>query len=84
MGKNEENWLEKYAGLKDYISLHRHLPNKKKEECRGLLNWWKYNKKLIKQGKQKPERMRMLMELDAMRDLPARPDSQSLWKEGAQ
>ena len=84
MGKNEENWLEKYAGLKEYIVLHRHLPNKKKEENRGLLNWWKYNKKLIKQGKLKPERVRMLMELDALRDLPARPDSLFLGKENAQ
>ena len=67
--KNEQKWQENYAQLKRYIEEHRHLPDKKKVEFRGLLNWWKYNKKLIKQGKPDKDRMMLLQELSDMRDL---------------
>lgn len=67
--KNEQKWQENYAQLKRYIEEHRHLPDKKKVEFRGLLNWWKYNKKLIKQGKLDKDRMMLLQELSDMRDL---------------
>ena len=67
--KREQNWDENYANLKQYIELHHHLPDKKKVENRGLLNWWKYNKRLIKQGKLDAERTALLQELSAMRDL---------------
>lgn len=63
---NEQKWQENYAQLKRYIEEHRHLPDKKKVEFRGLLNWWKYNKKLIKQGKLDPDRMMLLQELSEM------------------
>lgn len=67
--RNEQKWQENYAQLKRYIEEHRHLPDKKKVEYRGLLNWWKYNKKLIKQGKLDMERMMLLQALSNMRDL---------------
>lgn len=67
--KNEQKWQENYAQLKRYIEEHRHLPDKKKVEFRGLLNWWKYNKKLIKQGKLDKDRMMLLQELSDMRAL---------------
>ncbi|MGN0067404.1 MAG: helicase associated domain-containing protein [Bacteroides sp.] len=67
--KNEQKWQENYVQLKRYIEERRHLPDKKKVEYRGLLNWWKYNKKLIKQGKLDKDRMMLLQELSDMRDL---------------
>ncbi len=67
--KNEQKWQENYVQLKRYIEEHRHLPDKKKVEYRGLLNWWKYNKKLIKQGKLDKDRMMLLQELSDMRAL---------------
>ena len=67
--KNEQKWQENYAQLKRYIEEHRHLPDKKKVEFRGLLNWWKYNKKLVKQGKLDKDRMMLLQELSDMRAL---------------
>ncbi len=67
--KNEQKWQENYAQLKRYIEEHRHLPDKKKVEFRGLLNWWKYNKKLVKQGKLDKDRMMLLQKLSDMRDL---------------
>lgn len=42
-------------------------------ENRGLLNWWKYNRKLILQGKLDKERVQMLDELGQMRDMPRSP-----------
>lgn len=51
MTKNEKKWAENYELLKEYIAEHRQLPDKKKVEHRSLLNWWKYNRKLIRQGK---------------------------------
>lgn len=65
--KDEQRWHENYMLLKEYIKEHRHLPDKKKVENRGLLNWWKYNKKLVKQGKMDAVRMEMLKELSDMR-----------------
>ncbi|MGN0256951.1 MAG: helicase associated domain-containing protein [Bacteroides sp.] len=68
MTKLELKWQRNYEQLKQYITLHHHLPDKKKVENRGLLNWWKYNKKLVKQGKLDAERTALLQELSAMRD----------------
>ena len=70
MTKNEENWLRNYLQLKAYIEQHRHLPNKKKVENRGLLNWWKYNQRLIKQGNLDGLRVKMLNELSDIRNTP--------------
>lgn len=60
---NETKWLAKYQQLKDYVKQHHQLPDKKKVENRGLLNWWKYNKKLAKLDKLSEEKLRMLQEL---------------------
>lgn len=65
----EERWQKKYQELKEYILEHHQLPDKKKVENRRLLNWWKYNKKRIKEGKMSPEKMAMLQELSDMREL---------------
>lgn len=65
--KNEQKWLENYALLKEYIEEHRHLPNKKKVENRGLLNWWKYNRKLVRTGRLDEERAQMLARLSELR-----------------
>lgn len=66
--KLELKWQRNYEQLKQYITLHHHLPDKKKVENRRLLNWWKYNKKLVKQGKLDAERTALLQELSTMRD----------------
>ena len=68
MNKIEQNWLNNYSLLKAYIEEHHHLPGKTRIENRGLLNWWKYNRKLIKAGKMDEERMKMLEELSNMRE----------------
>lgn len=69
MTKREENWLNGYEALKNYIIEHKQLPDKKKVENRGLLNWLKYNKKCMKQGTLDDEKVRMLTELSNMRNI---------------
>lgn len=61
--------MDNYALLKAFIQEKHHLPNKKRVENRGLLNWWRYNRKLIRQGKLDEERVRLLEQLSQMRDL---------------
>ncbi len=67
MTKNEENWQRNYLQLKEFVKIHGSLPNKKKVEKRGLLNWWKYNQKLIKLDKITQERKLLLQEISDMR-----------------
>ena len=74
---NEQKWQEKYSALKDYINVHHQLPDKKKVENRGLLNWWKYNKKIAKSGKLSEERTRLLQELSDMRIIKQKPIAQT-------
>lgn len=69
MTKNEVKWEANYDALYEYISMHGHLPDKKKVVDRRLLNWWKYNKRLLKQGKHPPERAERLVRLGEMRIL---------------
>ena len=76
--KNETRWLENYEQLKLFIQEHGHLPNKKKVENRGLLNWWKYNQKLIRRGALDEERCQMLQRLSDMRTSIA-PRSECYW-----
>lgn len=67
MTKNEQRWHENYDLLKSYILEFGHLPSKRRVENRGLLNWWKYNRKLIKAGKLDEERAALLQQLSDMR-----------------
>lgn len=57
------NWLANYDALKEYITLHGHLPDKRRVEFRGLLNGAKYQRKRIKDGALDEERTRMFNEL---------------------
>lgn len=74
---NETKWLAKYQQLKENVEQHHQLPDKKKVENRGLLNWWKYNKKLAKQGKLSEEKLRMLQNLSDSRIIKS--DKKSLF-----
>ena len=60
---NESRWNQNYETLKQWTLEHGHFPNKHDRR----LNWYKYNAKLIKQGKLSPEREQMIHELEGMR-----------------
>lgn len=65
---NHERWLTNYESLKQWTLEHGHFSNRAKVEGRGLLNWYKYNAKLIKQGKLSAEREQMIHDLEDMRN----------------
>lgn len=65
--QTERNWLRNFLELKEYISVHGHLPDKHKVENRGLLSWAKYQRKKIKEGSLDPERQRLFEELMSAR-----------------
>ena len=52
---------------KAYVEEHKQFPDKKKVENRALLNWWKYNKKRMKQGAMTEDKQTLLLELSNMR-----------------
>lgn len=60
---NEERWLANFESLKAHVAETGYFPNKHDKR----LNWYKYNAKLIKQGKLSPEREQMIHELEKMR-----------------
>lgn len=63
----EETWNKKYQALKAYVEEYKQFPDKKKVENRALLNWWKYNKKRMKQGAMNGDKQALLLELSNMR-----------------
>lgn len=56
-------WNKNFRKLKAYIDEFHHLPDKKKVENRGILNWVKYNRRKIKAGKLALEKQRLFCEL---------------------
>ena len=63
LSTRDKVWNRNYRKLKAYIDEHHHLPDKKKVEHRGLLNWVKYNRKKIKAGTLSPEKLRRFSDL---------------------
>ena len=63
----EETWNKKYQALKAYVEEYKQFPDKKKVENRALLNWWKYNKKRMKQAAMTEDKQALLLELSSMR-----------------
>lgn len=67
MKKSEIKWIENYKQLLDYVMVNGQLPDKRKVENRRLLNWWKYNRKLMKAGTLDKQRVQLLEQLGNMR-----------------
>lgn len=57
----------RYAELKAYIEEFDQLPDKRRVDNRALLNWWKYNRRLLKKGKLDEERTLLIINLGNMR-----------------
>lgn len=53
--------------LKAYIEEFGQLPDKRRVDNRALLNWWKYNRRLLKNGKLDKGRMLLITNLGNMR-----------------
>ena len=52
----ETRWEQNLAAIKQFIEENKCLPSKHRVEEHRLLNWLKYNRKLVAQGKLSPER----------------------------
>lgn len=67
MVTNKERWQVNYDLLLKYVLENGQLPDKNKIEARSLLNWWKYNRKRLKQGKLTNEQILLLDKLSSLR-----------------
>ena len=67
MSRRESIWNMRYAELKAYIEELGQLPDKRRVDNRALLNWWKYNRRLLKNGKLDEERTLLIINLGNMR-----------------
>lgn len=75
LSTRDKVWNRNFRKLKAYIDEFHHLPDKKKVENRGILNWVKYNRKKIKAGTLDPEKERLFSELLASRHAGLDPAS---------
>lgn len=67
LSRRESIWNTRYAELKAHIEEFGQLPDKRRVDNRALLNWWKYNRRLLKKGKLDEERMLLITNLGNMR-----------------
>lgn len=67
LSRRESIWNTRYVELKAYIEEFGQLPDKRRVDNRALLNWWKYNRRLLKKGKLDEERMLLITNLGNMR-----------------
>ena len=78
LSTRDKVWNRNFRKLKAYIDEFHHLPDKKKVENRGILNWVKYNRKKIKAGTLDPEKERLFSSLLASRHPGLAPASSSI------
>ena len=62
---HERRWELNFDTIKQFIKTNKCLPSKYRIEEHQMLNWIKYNKKLIAQGKLAPERQKKFEKLMA-------------------
>ena len=60
----DEKWLTRYNEIRDFIETNHINPSKYDDTERGLyFNWIKHNKKLLKAGFLKEERVKLFTQL---------------------
>ena len=60
----DERWLEKYNEVKKFIEANKRNPSKHDDKERGLYcNWIRHNRKLLKAGQLKEERIELFNQL---------------------
>ncbi len=60
----EELWLKKYQEVKNFIEINHRNPSRYDPEERGkYCNWIKHNKKLLKAGEMKDDRVALFEKL---------------------
>lgn len=64
--KREEQWKEKYDNLWKFVSENHRGPSRHRIEEKDMLNWLKYNRKLLNRDALPPERKKALIKLKAL------------------
>ena len=59
----DELWLAKWQEVIDFMETYHRNPSKHRIEEHLMLNWIKYNRKLMNAGKMKEERVKLFREL---------------------
>ena len=59
----DERWQQKYDEVKSFIEMNHQNPSKHRIEEHLMLNWVKYNRKLLNAGKMAPDRVEMMGKL---------------------
>lgn len=63
----DERWLSKYNEVIDFMEKNKRNPSRYDDNERGLYcNWIKHNKKLMKAGKLKPNRVALFEKLQVL------------------
>ena len=62
----DEKWILKYNEVMDFIKTSKRNPSKHRIEEHNMLSWIKQQRKLIKAGSFKPERMKRFEKLEKL------------------
>ena len=62
----EERWMVRYEEVMAFIESNHRNPSKYRIEEHDMLNWVKANRKVMKKGEMRPERMERFRELMEM------------------
>ena len=62
----EERWEQNLEAVRQFVEEKKCIPSKHRVEDHRMLNWLKYNRKLITQGKLSPERQKKFEQLLTM------------------
>ena len=59
----DELWSSKYQEILDWMKANKRNPSKHRIEEHDYINWIKYNRKIIKAGKMKEDRLPLFNQL---------------------
>lgn len=59
----DELWEQNYSSIMTFMMNEKKLPSKHRKEEHQMLNWMKYQRKRLSQGKFKPERIEKFLKL---------------------
>lgn len=66
-GIRSSKWKRRYEMLLQFVREHQRYPSRHHVEEHQLLNWLKYNRKLINKGELDPERVKLIEQLQSLR-----------------
>ena len=61
--KNDDLWMVRYGEVLDFMTSHRRNSSKHRIEEHLMLNWMKYNRKMMNAGKLKADREKLFKEV---------------------